>query len=95
MYSAKKKATVVLCVVLICLVLLASSLIVAEHAHVCVGEKCNVCSVIDAVQKLVASLMAITVSSILLTLIHFNFSAILDFKNYFFTLISLKVKLSN
>ena len=95
MNGAKKKSIVILGVALICLVLLASCVVVAEHAHICIGENCNACSVIEAMQKFLASLL-LTVASILLALTLFNVSYIHSTlkKFSFFTLISLKVKLS-
>ena len=96
MNSAKKKSIVILGVVVICLVLLASSVVVVGHLHACVGADCAICSVIDTVQKLLAGLLILTVASILLALTLFNVSLIQSYleKSSFFTLISLKVKLS-
>ena len=96
MNGAKKKAIVICCVVLICLVLLACSVMIAGHAHVCIGATCEFCSVIDAVQKLLAGLLFLAVASILLALTLFNVSYIQSYLKIssFFTLISQKVKLS-
>ena len=98
MKSTTRKAAIVFSVVFICLVLFSSCLIVAEHGHDCIGEDCNICSVIDAAQKILSGLSMLAIASILfVVLFKFGFNYILiSFKKYLFTsLILLKVKLSD
>ena len=98
MKRTKRSVAIVFSVVFICLVLFASYFIVAERGHSCMGENCQICCVVDAVQKILGGLTLLAIASILFAvLLKFNFVYILiSFKKYLFsTLISLKVKLSN
>lgn len=92
-----KRVALIVCVVFVCLVLLASCFVFVKHGHECVGNNCNVCSVIDAVKKILDGLTVLALSATLLVVVQFgidNFSLFFK-KSIVSTLISLKVKLSN
>lgn len=98
MNNAKRNIAIAFSVIFICLVLFAGCLIVAEHQHECIGENCNICSVIDAAQELLGGMMLLAIASILfVVLFKFGFNYLLvSFKNFLFTTpILLKVKLSD
>lgn len=97
MNGCRRSSAIIFSVIFICLVLLAGCLIVAEYGHDCLGEKCNVCCVIDAAQKLLDGLTAVLLVAILFVASKFNFHNFLRFiKKYLFsTPILLKVKLSD
>ena len=98
MENTKRSVAILCSVIFMCLVLFASSLIVAEYGHDCIGDNCNVCCVIDAAQKILGGFTLLLLASILFAvLLKFNFDYILiTFKKFLFTtLILLKVKLSD
>lgn len=98
MKHTKRSVAILFSIVFICLILFASSFIVAEYGHDCIGENCNICCVIDAAQKILGGLTLLLAASILFAvLLRFNFSYIfITFKKFIFTtLILLKVKLSD
>ena len=98
MKSCRRSSAIIFSVIFICLVLLAGCLIAAEYGHNCLGEKCKICCIIDAAQKLFdgSTVLAIVVA-ILFVASKFIFYNILHFiKKYLFsTPILLKVKLSD
>ena len=95
--SATKRIATVFGIVFICLVLLASCLVAAEMGHDCIGENCAVCSNINLAQEIIHSLALLAIAAIFVLTLIFSFNSLSTFvkKRLFFTLISLKVKLSN
>ena len=97
MMNGIKRTAVIFSIIFICLVLFASCLIVAEYGHNCIGEDCQICTVVDAAQKLLQGAKVFAIATALYFVAKFYLSYILLFiKKYLYSsLISLKVKLSN
>ena len=95
--NAIKRAATIFGIVFICLVLFAGCPVVVELGHDCIGENCAVCSNINLVQEILHALTLLATATILVFVLYFAFKSISFFvkKHLFFTLISLKVKLSD
>ena len=95
--NGTKRTVIIFSIVFVCLVLFASCVIVAERGHDCIGDKCTVCCVIDAVQRILYSSTVLAIATVLFLVLKFYLNNIfLSLKKHLFsTLILLKVKLSN
>ena len=95
--NATKRAATIFGIVFICLVLLAGCLVAVEFGHDCIGENCAVCSNINLAQEILYALTLLATATIIIFVLRFsfNFLTLLIKKRLFFTLISLKVKLSD
>ena len=98
MNFSNKKAAIIYSVVLICLVLFANCLIVVGHGHDCIGENCNVCSALDAAERILGGFVLLAIIYLLIAkaLLRLVRHALTVLKKYFHsTPISLKVKLTD
>ena len=96
MNGTKRKA-IIFGIVFICLVLFAGCLIAAKIGHDCIGDNCTVCGVIDLAQTLFSGVTLLAVATVFILALRFciNFISFFVRNRLFYTLILLKVKLSD
>lgn len=98
MNIAKRHITIILSIVFICLVLLASCLVITENRHDCLGENCTICCVVERAKAVLYAFVVLSIFSLLLPVLSKTGSnhLLLSLKHRLLsTLILLKVKLSN